>query len=227
MKDGRTHLAHKAEHAVDMETGAIVAVTLHGADKGDTETIQDTVAEAGERITSVVADTGNEEAVQQVSAEGPREVVTDKGYHSRALVNELTEGGVRTYCSEPNRGRQRWQDRRKEQQAVYANRRRIRGERGRRLLRQRGEKLERWNQHLYDRGGMRRVHLRGRTNILKRLLVHAGAANLGLLMRKLFGVGTPRALQSRLGPVFSFINGLTRAMPLPWLLKTSEGRPVL
>src|SRR3954462_4579449 len=202
MKDGRTHLAHKAEHAVDMETGAIVAVTLHGADKGDTETIQDTVAEAGERITSVVADTGNEEAVQQVSAKGPREVVTDKGYHSRALVNELTEWGVRTYCSEPNRGRQRWQDRRKEQQAVYANRRRIRGERGRRLLRQRGEKLERWNQHLYDRGGLRRVHLRGRENILKRLVVHSGAANLGLLMRTLFGKGTPRALQGRLCGLF-------------------------
>src|SRR3982750_2105793 len=76
-----------------------------------------------------------------------------------------------------------------------ANGRRIRGDRGKRLLRQRGEKLERWNAHLYDRGGMRRVHLRGRTNILKRLVVHAGAANLGLLMRKLFGAGTPKGLQ--------------------------------
>jgi hypothetical protein len=84
MKDGRTHLAHKAEHAVDMETGAIVAVTLHGADAGDTTTIQETVAEAGERITGVVADTNGAEAVKQVSADGPREVVTDKGYHSRA-----------------------------------------------------------------------------------------------------------------------------------------------
>src|SRR4029079_18711963 len=96
--------------------------------------------------------------------EGPREVVTDKGYHSRAVVSELTEWGVRTYSSEPNRGRQRWTEQELEQQAVYGNRRRIRGERGRRLLRQRGEKLERWNQHLYDRGGMQRVHLRGRTN---------------------------------------------------------------
>jgi len=88
------------------------------------------------------------------------------------VVSELAECGVRTYCSEPNRGRQRWPDRRAEQQAVYANRQRIRGERGRRLLRQRGEKLERWNSHLYDRGGMRRVHLRGRENILKRLVIH-------------------------------------------------------
>jgi len=206
MKDGRTHLAHKAEHAVDMETGAIVAVTLHGADEGDTATIQETVAEAGERITSIVADADHDEVVKQVSAEGPREVVTDKGYHSRAVVSEMAEWGVRTYCSEPSRGRQRWQDLRTEQAAVYANRRRIRGERGRRLLRQRGEKLERWNQHLYDRGGMRRVHLRGRENILKRLVVHSGAANLGLLMRKLFGKGTPRALQGRLQAIISVAN---------------------
>ena len=77
-----------------METGAIVAVTLHGADEGDTATIQETVAEAGERITSIVADSDNEEVLQQVSAEGPREVVTDKSYHSRAVVSELTEWGV-------------------------------------------------------------------------------------------------------------------------------------
>ncbi len=203
MKDGRTHLAHKAEHAVDMETGAIVAVTLHGADEGDTATIPETVAEAGERITSVVADTDNDEVAKQVSAEGPREVVTDKGYHSRAVVTKLTEWGVRTYCSEPNRGRQRWIDQAREQRAVYANRRRVLGERGLRLLRQRGEKLERWNQHLYDRGGMRRVHLRGRENILKRLVVHSGAANLGLLMRKLFGRGTPRGFASVCSAIFS------------------------
>ncbi len=98
-----------------METGAIVAVTLHGADEGDTTTIQETVAEAGERITSVVADTDNDEVAKQVSAEGPREVVTDKGYHSRAVVSELTEWGVRTYCSEPNRGRQRWSEQEREQ----------------------------------------------------------------------------------------------------------------
>jgi transposase len=202
MKDGRTHLAHKAEHAVDMETGAIVAVTLHGADEGDTTTIQETVAEAGERITSVVADS-DDEVAKQVSAEGPREVVTDKGYHSRAVVSELTEWGVRTYCSEPNRVWQRWIEQEREQQAVYANRRRIRGERGLRLLRQRGEKLERWNQHLYDRGGMRRLHLRGRENILKRLVVHSGAANLGLLMRKLFGKGTPRGLAGVFSALFS------------------------
>jgi transposase len=219
MKDGRTHLAHKAEHAVDMETGAIVAVTLHGADEGDTATIRETVAEAGERITSVVADTGNEEVVKQVSADGPHEVVTDKGYHSRAVVSELTEWGVRTYCSEPNRGRQNWQNLRTEQAAVYANR----GARGLRLLRQRGEKLERWNQHLYDRGGMRRVHLRGRENILKRLVVHSGAANLGLLMRKLFGKGTPRGLAGALPAMISAAKASTRLWSVPAMLISKFG----
>jgi transposase len=218
MKDGRTHLAHKAEHAVDMETGAIVAVTLHGADEGDTKTIQETVAEAGERITSVVADSDNDEVGKQVSAEGPREVVTDKGYHSRAVVSELTEWGVRTYCSEPDRGRQRWSEQEREQAAVYANRRRIGGDRGRRLLRQRGEKLERWNQHLYDRGGMRRLHLRGRENILKRLVVHSGAANLGLLMRKLFGRGTPRGLRGAFSATISAAEASTHPWSMPALL---------
>src|ERR1700684_3733266 len=212
MKDGRTHLAHKAEHAVDMETGALVAVTLHGADEGDTATIPATVAEAGERITSVVADTHGDDVAKQVSADGPREVVTDKGYHSRALVSELTEWGLRTYCSEPNRGPQQWRGQQREQQAVYANRRRIRGKRGLRLLRQRGEEVERWNQHLYDRGGMRRLHLRGRENILKRLVVHSGAANLGLLMRKLFGKGTPRGWQRHLRRLFSVAECL-RGLP--------------
>jgi len=225
MKDGRTHLAHKAEHAVDMETGAIVAVTRHGADEGDTATIQDTVAEAGERITSVVAETDKDEVVKLVNAEGPREVVTDKGYHSRAVLSELTEWGVRTYCSEPNRGRQRWSKQEREKAAVYANRRRIRGERGLRLLRQRGEKLERWNQHLYDRGGMRRVHLRGRENILKRLVVHSGAANLGLLMRKLFSTGTPRGLAAARSAIISAAEASIRLWSVPALLISNSATP--
>jgi transposase len=214
MKDGRTHLAHKAEHAVDMETGAIVAVTVQPADEGDTTTIAESVAEAGERIAETAAETNGGQAGERVNAEGPREVVTDKGYHSKKVVSDLAAAGVRSYCSEPRRGRQRWRGQDRERRAVYANRRRIQGERGKRLLRQRGEKLERWNEHLYDRGEMRRVHLRGRTNILKRLSVHAGAANLGLLMRKLFGAGTPKALQGALRAAFSPLIGLPKALCL-------------
>ena len=155
MKDGRTHLAHKAEHAVDLETGAVVGVTVQDASSGDT--------------TTMVA---------------------------------LADLGLRSYVSEPDRGRRRWRGKLAARDAVYANRRRVRRPRGRRLLRQRGERLERPHAHLYETGRMRRVHLRGHANIRKRLLVHACGLNLGLLMRRLTGVGTPRSLQGRARALF-------------------------
>src|SRR5262249_15381744 len=123
------------------------------------------------------------------------EVVADKGYHSRTSVLDLDRLQIRTYISEPDRGRQSWTDQDAERSAVYANRRRIRGARGKRLLRRRGELLERPCAHLYETGGLRRTQVRGHDNLLKRLLVHASAFNLGLLMRRVFGIGTPRALQ--------------------------------
>ena len=125
------------------------------------------------------------------------EVVADKGYHSRTTIHDLETLGIRTYISEPDRGPQSWIDQDAERHAVYANRRRIRGARGKRLLRRRGELLERPCAHLYETGGLRRAHVRGHENMLKRLLIHAGAFNLGLWMRTLFGVGTPRSLQGR------------------------------
>ena len=195
MKDGRTHLAHKAEHAVDMETGAVVAITVQPADTGDTRTMQETLAEAKENIEAVAEVIHNEPNAPAVEVESPAELVTDKGYHSREVVRHLGEAGIRSYISEPERGRQRWHQQGAEQAAVYGNRRRIRGERGKQLQRQRGEKLERTMAHLYETGRLRRVHLRGHNNILKPLLIHACGLNLGLLMRTLYGVGTPRGLQ--------------------------------
>ena len=113
---------------------------------------------------------------------------------------------MRSYISEPERGRQRWHGQSSEQAAMYANRRRLRGERGKRLQRQRGEKLERTMAHLYETGSLRRMHLRGHGNIMKRLLIHACSLNLGLLMRSLYGVGTPRGLQDGgLQPPFVFL----------------------
>jgi transposase len=191
MKDGRTHLAHKVEHAVDFQSGAVVAVNLAPGDAGDTKTVGNTVAEAGEQIATVAG----EPKSAGVNPEGPKEVVLDKGYHSNEVLVELAEWQVRTYCSEPERGRRRWKGKAEEQAAVYANRRRIRGERGKKLLGQRGEQLERSFAHLYETGGMRRVHLRHHRNILKRLLVHVAAFNLGLVMRQKWGRGTPRGLQ--------------------------------
>ncbi|HEX9110319.1 MAG TPA: transposase [Terriglobales bacterium] len=195
LKDGRTHLAYKAEHAVDLETGAVVAVTVATGDAGDTQTMLETLPQAGENIAEVACATNNEETGERVHPAGPSEAVTDKGYHSNDTLVALREAEVRTYLSEPDRGRRRWQDKPEAQQAVYGNRRRIRGERGKALLRRRGELLERSFAHAYETGGMRRVYLRGRENVLKRVLIHAGALNLSLVMRQKLGKGTPRSWQ--------------------------------
>lgn len=214
MKDGRTHLAHKAEHAVDLETGAVVAVTVQGADEGDTTTSIETLIEAAEQIEAVVPD-----------SEGPKEVVADKGYHSNQALVGLEAVGVRSYISEPDRGRRNWRGNPEARNAVYHNRRRIRGERGKRLLRQRGELLERPFAHLYETGAMRRVYLRGHQNILKRILLHAAALNLGLLMRTLFGVGTPRGLQGRTVALFIVVSSLLRPSETLWTRFRSWYRP--
>jgi len=226
MKDGRTHLAHKAEHAVDLETGAVVAVTLQGADQGDTTTIQETFIEAAEQMEAV----GKEAAAdEQMNAQGLEEVVADKGYHSGPRLEDLREIGVRSYIPEPKRGKRHWQGKAGQQAAVYGNRRRIRGERGKQLLRQRGELLERSFAHVYDTGGMRRTHLRGHRNILKRLLIHIAAFNLSLILRRELGVGTPRRLQGLRDRVFFCFwlfwaawQGLWERFGLP--CKSSEAR---
>ncbi len=200
MKDGRTHLAHKAEHAVDLETGAIVGVTVQGADQGDTTTIADAVTAAAEDLEAVATATDEHTSVTE-------EVVADQGYHSNQVLVDLAALDLRTYIAEPHRGRRRWTRKATARDAVYANRRRIRRARGRALQRQRRDRLERPNAHRYETGGMRRTHLRGHPNILKRLLVHTGAFNLGLLMRTL-GVGTPRGLQGRLAAVRTLVVAL-------------------
>jgi transposase len=205
MKDGRTHLAHKAEHAVDLDTGAIVAVTIQGADAGDTQTLPETLAEAVEQLDQVTDANGEPVALAD-------EIVADKGCHSRAVMLELTTQGFRTYISEPDRGTQSWIDQDAARDAVYGNRRRIRGDRGKRLLRQRGERVERSFAHTYDTGGMRRTHLRGATNILKRVLVHVSGFNLGLFMRRWLGVGTPRGLQGRIVALLMWLIGVWRTI---------------
>lgn len=192
MKDGRTHLAHKAEHAVDMSgSGAVVAVTVHGGAKGDTQSLEATLDEAQRNLDDLREDL---ESADQIHAAAGTELVADKGYHSNRTLLSLTEQEYRTYVSEPDRGRRSWKNKEEERAATHANRRRIKGARGQRLLRLRGELLERPFAHYLEAGGMRRTHLRGHENILKRLLVHVAGFNLGLLMRDLLGAGTPREL---------------------------------
>jgi transposase len=192
MKDGQTHLAHKAEHAVDMDTGAVLAVTLQDANIGDTTTIQQTLITVAEQMEKL---SESPETAAQIAANGLAELVTDKGYHSNETMVDLKEFGIRSYISEPKRGRRNWIGKQAERDAVYANRRRIRGERGKSLLRRRGLMLERPFAHCYETGRMRRLHLRGRENILKRLLIHIAGFNLGLVLCLLTGKGTPRGLQ--------------------------------
>ena len=211
MKDTRTHLAHKAEHAVDMDTQAVVAVTLPRADEGDPDTLPWTLMEAERQIAAVCEDT---DAREQLHEKPMSEIVADKGYHSNDSLTGLK--GIRTYVSEPNRGRRHWEGKSDAQEAVYANRRRIRGQRGKALLRRRGEVLERSFAHAYETGGMRRLYLRHRSNILKRLLVHIGGFNLGLVMRQLFGKGTPRGLRDLLSPLGRQLFGLTEIIRRLW-----------
>jgi transposase len=218
MKDGSTHLAYKVEHAVDLgegASGAVVAVTLTGADQGDTATLLPTLGQAAENLQVVAADA----EAAPMDAERVREVVTDKGYHSNGSLLDLEESNTRSYVAEPERGERDWEGKEEERKAVYANRRRIRGARGKRLLRRRGEYLERSFAHAYETGGMRRLHLRGQENILKRLLLHVSGFNLSLVMRKRIGTGTPRGLQGLVGGVFSWLR-------LLWLVATDAWRPL-
>ena len=181
MKDGRTHLAHKYEHAVDMETGALVGVTVQTMEGGDTASLEATIDAATAQLEAL------DLTVQ--------EVVADKGYHSNGVMVELETRGVRSYVSEPNRGRRNWKKNKDAQKPTYANRRRIRGNRGKSLLRQRGEKVERAFAHLLETGGLRRAYVRDNLEILKRMILQGAAFNLGLLMRACCGVGKPRVLQ--------------------------------
>ena len=143
--------------------------------------------EAAEQLEAAIEEAG--EAVEQL-----REVVADKGYHANGVLTDLVELKLRSYVSEPQRGRRKWGGRTRQRDAVYDNRRRIQGERGKRLMRLRAERVERSFAHCYETGGMRRVPLRGRENVLKRLLIHVGAFNLSLAMRSKLGVDTPRGL---------------------------------
>ena len=189
LKDGRTHLAYKPEHAVDLDTGVIVAAALHPADQGDTTTIEGTLAAAEKNLTQISAGPTTQE---------PSELVADKGYHSRAVLKALNGGVWRTRIAEPKQpGFSRWHGDDKARLAVYANRTRLGSGVGKQAMRRRAEIVERSFAHNLDRGGMRRTWLRGRENVHKRYLVHVAGHNLGILMRLLIGAGTPREAAAR------------------------------
>jgi transposase len=211
LKDGRTALAYKAENAVDMETGAIVAVTTHGGAAADTATVEETVIEAGVAVAGLVAET-TPEGNYEVHAAGVEEVVADKGYHSNDVAVVLRDLALRTYIAEPERGVRNWNGKTAEREAVYANRRRVGGERGKRLQRGRGEKIERNFAHQFDTGGMDRLWVRGLENVHKKLVIQAAACNLALLMGSLYGAGKPKAAHDQLSQDVFAILGFISAV---------------
>jgi transposase len=185
MKDGTTHLAYKPEHAVDLDTGVVVAAPIHPADQGDTATLSPTLEAAARNLGQV--------GLAPSEAE-PCVVVADKGYYAREQLKALEGGEWKTRIAEPEpaKGYLRWHGDEAARKAVYANRVRLQSDIGRETMRRRGELVERSFAHILDRRGMRRVWLRGRENVHKRYLIHVAGFNLGVLMRALYGQGTPR-----------------------------------
>jgi len=189
MKDGRTHLAYKAEHVVDLKSDLVLSAEVMPADHADNRSLTESIAKAQDNLEQA----GSERQIEEVAA--------DKGYHAAPTLELCDYMSFRTYIPEPKRKhRWRWRDKAPEmQRAVYGNRRRVRGNKGRRLQRLRSELCERTFAHICDSGGMRRTWLRKLLNVSKRYLIAAAAHNLGRILRKLFGIGKPRALQGEGG----------------------------
>lgn len=214
LKDGRTRMAYKPEHVVDLETGAIVGVVVHQADRLDMATIEETLEVAQENLRGLRDAESSErkdddsdgngppgDSLSGDTADAPRSVVADKGYNKAEVLRRLKERGYRTYIPEKRQqGTRRWADKggRKTAVALYENRARVGRKKGKGLQRKRGELLERTFAHICETGAARRTRLRGLDNVSKRYLLQASGANLGLVMRSLFGRGTPRGMAEAL-----------------------------
>ena len=210
MKDGRTHLAYKAQHALDTDSEILVAATIHHADTADSEALKDAVIEAEAVLVSAEHDNPYEE------------VVADKGYHKTATLTWLKERGIRSYIPPPRSQRKRkWTDKPESWQEAYrANRRRVVGPRSKAFQRLRSERVERSFAHTCGSGAARRTWLRGIENVKKRYVIHAAARNLGTIMRSLFGVGTPRSMRRGLGGLLEarfVIRALVRSQIDHWV----------
>ena len=223
MKDGRTHLAYKAEHAVDVQSDLVLAATVHAADRTDAQSLPETLVQA------------QLNAVEAGSGQPIEEAVADKGYHKTELLSHLTDWGVRTYIPErKEKHNRRWTDKPQgHREAFHGNRKRCHRARGRKLQKLRSEKTERSFAHVCETGGARRTWIRGIIEVTKRYLMQAAGYNLGVILRALFGIGKPRALQglsallSRLCEVLIWLaHGLLKARELhlarPHLQKRSH-----
>ncbi len=214
LKDGRTRLGYKAEHVVDMESGALLAADVMAATTSDATSLKSSLEQAEQNLDRVNDDDDDERDDDDDAPGSGRhieEVTGDKGYHKASTIRELDEDGVRTYIPERiQHGKRRWERHggRKTAEAVYRNRARMKRAKGKALQRKRGELIERSFAHVCETGQHRRVRLRGEENVRKRYLVQAAAFNLGLLMRTLFGVGTPREAVNRLKAILALLRTL-------------------
>ncbi len=202
MKDGRTHLAYKAEHAIDLDSGLLLAATIHHGDRADSDSLIESLVTAQ---TNVIW-SGSDVAIRDVPA--------DKGYHKAESLAWCHGYGIRTYIPErESEVRRKWTDKPdKWREAVYGNRRRVKGRRSKRLQRLRSEHVERSFAHMCETGGARRSWLRGLVGVGKRYLMYAAGHNLGVIMRKLFGLGTPRSLQTEGKAGLASFSSLLRAL---------------
>lgn len=222
LKDGRTRLAYKPEHVVDLETGAIVAATLHPADVADPASLELSLAQAAATLQATRGDAPavGADGTAPTEAEGDApppdsarpcaNVVADKGYHAAALLRRLKAQRYRTYIPERRQaGRRRWTDKGGLPTAIAFHQNRARGSRplGRRYHRWRAERVERTFAHVCETGGARRTRLRGQANVAKRYLLQAAGANLALVMRTLYGLGTPRRWADRAQEAFLALLG--------------------
>jgi hypothetical protein len=253
LKDGRTRLAYKPEHVVDLETGAIVSANVFPANESDASTMKTSLEKARKNIAVAKASGGDEQSGSDHDDEPPpgvaqsegwprdvkMEVVADKGYHKAELLSDLKDAGFRTYIPERKQaGRRHWQDKggKKTARAVYENRARVSRKKSKALQRRRGELVERPFAHICETGSHRRTRLRGIANMTKRYMIQVAAANLGLIMRTLYRWGTPRGLADArrwlllaLSAAWATLCGLFRADPDPVLsrilLPLPAGRP--
>ena len=211
MKDGRTHLAYKVEHVVDLDSDLLLAATVHHGDRGDPDSCMESLATADANMQYV----GNELMIE--------ELVTDKGYHDASMLSDCAGCDIRTYIPErKQKGNRRWTDKPEGwRDVVYANRRRVTGTRGKRLNRLRSEYVERTFAHMCETGAARRSWLRGLEKVQKRYVVHAAGRNLGVMMRALFGVGTPRTLQAGMDALAALWYGLRRRLEAFWRIGVS------
>ena len=214
MKDGTTHPAHKAEHAVDLESELLLAATVQAGDAGDPQSLPQTLVAAQTNL------------MRAGSATEIRDLATDSGYHSNATLAQCAAWGIRTYISEKDESQPRvWTDKPAGQERAFRNnRRRIHGRRGRRLQRLRRVLCERSFAHTCETGAGRRSWLRGLVNVSKRYVIHAAAYNLGVILRKLFGVGTPRSLQGRAAAACAALLAMLRTLWQRFATHTTSDR---